>query len=82
MLTDRFSEAGAHEAVQRLQTMKHIGNVNKYIDYFEKCVELVRNDHSYLQEAFLLSYFIWGLKDEIKYSVSGHQPKRLLEASL
>ena len=73
MLTDRFSKAGAHEAVEKLQTMKHMGNVSKYIDYFEKCVEVVRRDHPYLQEAFLMSCFIGGLKEEIKYVVSSHQ---------
>lgn len=80
MLSDRFSEASAHEAVERLQTMKQMGNVSKYIDYFEKSVELVRRDHPYLQEAFLLSCFIGGLKEEIKFGVSIHQPKGLLEA--
>lgn len=80
MLLDRFAEASAHEAVERLQTMKHVGNVSKYIDYFEKNVELVRRDHPYLQEAFMLSCFIGGLKKEIKYGISMHQPRGLLEA--
>lgn len=79
MISDRFSAVSAHEAVEKLQTMKHIGNVGKYIDYFEKYVELVRRDHPYLQEAFLMSCLIGGLKEEIKYGVSIHQPKGLLE---
>ena len=60
--------------------MKQMGSVSKYIDYYEKSVELVRRNHPYLQEAFLLSCFIGGLKEEIKYGVSIHQPKGLLEA--
>ena len=80
LLSDRFSEASAHEVVERLQTMKQVGQVSKYKDYFEKSVELVRRDHPYLQEAFLMSCFIGGLKEEIKFGVSIHQPRGLLEA--
>lgn len=31
MLSDRFSEANAHETVERLQTMKHIGNISNIL---------------------------------------------------
>lgn len=63
MLRDRFSEINAHEAVEQLQNMKQgAANVANYIDRFEECMSLVKRDHPYLQEAFLMSCFIGGLK--------------------
>jgi hypothetical protein len=51
-----------------------------YIDQFEECVQLVRRDHPYFQEAFLMSCFIGGLREDIKHDVSGQRPRGILEA--
>ncbi|XP_015688048.1 uncharacterized protein LOC107303452 [Oryza brachyantha] len=58
----------------------HGSTVNQYIDRFEECMDLVRRDHPYLQEPFLTSCFIGGLRGDIKHDVSGHRPQGLLES--
>lgn len=67
MIRDRFSEVNAHDAVEQLHNIKQgVANVSNYIDRFEECMSLVKRDHPYLQEAFLMSCFIGGLRGEIK----------------
>lgn len=54
--------------------------VEQYIDKFEEYVDLVRRDHPYLQEQYLNSCFIGGLRNDIKHDVCGHKPQGLLES--
>jgi len=80
MIADRFTQANAHEAVEKLKNIQQTTSVAAYIDQFEECVQLVRRDHPYLQEAFLMSCFIGGLRADIKHDVSGQRPRGILEA--
>jgi hypothetical protein len=76
----RFSVANVHEAAELFQNVKQYGlSVDQYIDKFEDCVELVRRDHPYLQEQYLTSCFIGGLRGDIKHDVCGQKPQGLLE---
>lgn len=78
---NRFSEANAHDAVEQLQNMRQGGSsISQYIDKFEECMALVKRDHPYTQEAFVMSCFIGGLRSEIKHDMSGQRPQGLLEA--
>ena len=80
MLRDRLSEVNAHDAVEQLQNIRQeVANVSNYIDRFEECMSLVKRDHPYLQEAFLMSCFIGGLRGESKHDVSGQRPQDMLE---
>lgn len=66
MVVDRFSKANAHDAVAKLQNIRQgDSTVSQYVDIFEECMSLVKRDHPYLQEAFLMSCFIGGLRGEI-----------------
>lgn len=78
MVLDRFTEANAHEAVELLQNAKQTGSVMQYIDKFEDCVSLVKRDHPYLTESYILSCFIGGLRADIKHDVCGQKPQNLL----
>lgn len=80
MIADRFTQANAHEAVEKLKNIQQTNSVLSYIDEFEECVQLVRRDHPYLQEAFIMSCFIGGLRANIKHDVSGQRPRGILEA--
>lgn len=81
MIRDRFSEVNVHNVVEQLQNIEQgVANVSNYIDRFEECMSLVKRDHPYLQEAFLMSCFIRGLRGEIKHDVSGQRPQGMLEA--
>uniref|UniRef100_A0ACD5VCY1 Uncharacterized protein n=1 Tax=Avena sativa TaxID=4498 RepID=A0ACD5VCY1_AVESA len=80
MIADRFTQANAHEAVERLKNIQQHSSVQAYIDNFEECVQLVKRDHPYLQEAFLMSCFIGGLRADIKHDVCGQRPRGILEA--
>ena len=42
-----------------------------YIDQFEECLQVVRGDHPYLQQTFLISYFIAGLRAVIQENARG-----------
>lgn len=78
MVSDRFTEANAHEAVEQLQNVRQTGTVMQYIDKFEDSVSLVKRDHPYLTEAYILSCFIGGLRADIKHDVCGQKPQNLL----
>lgn len=80
MIADRFTQANAHEAVEGLKNIQQSNSVQEYIDKFEECVQLVRRDHPYLQESFLMSCFIGGLRADIKHDVSSQRPRGILEA--
>jgi hypothetical protein len=80
MIADRFTQANAHEAVERLKNIQQHGSVQSYIDIFEECVQLVKRDHPYLQELFLMSCFIGGLRADIEHDVSGQRPTGILQA--
>lgn len=80
MIADRFTQANANEAVEMLKNIQQTSTVIHYIDKFEECVQLVKRDHPYLQEAFLMSCFIGGLRPDIKFDVSGQRPRGILEA--
>lgn len=80
MIADRFTQANAHEAVEKLKNIQQHGSVQNYIDHFEECVQLVKRDHPYLQELFLMSCFIGGLRPDIKHDVSGQRPTGILQA--
>lgn len=81
MMCDRFCEASDHEAVEQLQNVKQANlSVTQYIDKFEECVDLVRREHPYLQEQYLNSCFIGGLRGDIKHDVSGQKPQGLLQS--
>lgn len=79
LIADRFTDANAHEAVEMLQNIRQTHTIAAYIDKFEECVSLVKRDHPYLQESFLLSCYIGGLKPEVKHDVAGQRPNSLLE---
>lgn len=80
MVCTRFSAADVHEAVELFQNVKQHGQtVDQYIDKFEEYMDLVKRDHPYLQEQYLNSCFIGGLRNDIKHDVSGHKPQGLLE---
>jgi hypothetical protein len=74
MIADRFTQANANEAVEMLKNLQQTSSVQHYIEKFEECVQLVKRDHPYLQEAFLMSCFIGGLRPDIKHDVSGQRP--------
>lgn len=78
MISDRFTEANAHEAVEQLQNVRQTGSVMHYIDKFEDSVALVKRDHPYLIEYYILSCFIGGLRADIKHDVCGQKPQSLL----
>lgn len=78
MVSDRFTEANAHETVELLQNAKQTGSVMQYIDKFEDRVCLVKRDHPYLTESYILSCFIGGLRVDIKHDVCGQKPQNLL----
>lgn len=80
MIADRFTQANANEAVEMLKNIQLTASVQSYIDKFEECVQLVKRDHPYLQEPFLMSCFIGGLRAYIKHDVSGQRPRGMLEA--
>lgn len=80
MIADRFSEASVHEAVELLKNIQQTHTVAQYIDNFEQCVALVERDHPCLQENFLLSCFIGGLRSGIKHEVCGQKPTGIIEA--
>lgn len=81
MVSTRFSAANEHEAVELFQNVKQYGStVEQYIDKFEEYVDLVRRDHPYLQEQYLNSCFIGGLRGDIKHDVCGQKPQGLLES--
>lgn len=79
MIADKFTQANAHEAVERLKNIQQHSSVQVYIDNFKECVQLVRRDHPYLQEAFLMSCFIGGLRAVIKHDVCGQRLRGILE---
>jgi len=80
MISHRFTQANAHEAVEKSKNIQQVTTVQAYTDSFEECVQLVRRDHPYLQEAFIMSCFIGGLRADIKHDVSGQRPSGILEA--
>jgi hypothetical protein len=80
MTTDRFTQANAYEAVEKLKNIHQTTTVHAYIDLFEECVQLVRRDHPYVQEAFIMGCFIGGLRADIKHDVSGQRSRGILEA--
>lgn len=81
MVSTRFSAADTHEAVELFQNVKQYNQtVEQYIDKFEEYVDLVRREHPYLQEQYLNSCFIGGLRGDIKHDVCGHKPQGLLES--
>lgn len=80
MIADTFSEANVHEAVELLKNIQQTNTVAQYIDNFEQCVALVKRDHPCLQENFLLSCFIGGLRSDIKHEVCGQKPTGIISA--
>ena len=81
LICTRFSAANVHEAVELFQNVKQYGmTVEQYIDKFEEYVDLVRRDHPYLQEQYITSCFIGGLRNDIKHDVCGQKPQVLLES--
>lgn len=79
ILADRFTAANVHEAVEMLKNIKQTTSVSDYINQFEECVALVKRDHPFLQENFLMSCFIGGLKPDIKHEVCGQRPNGIME---
>lgn len=79
MLADRFTKANVHEAVEQLKNIKQQSSIDTYIDSFEESVALVKRDHPFIQENFLLSCYIGGLRSDIKHDVCGQKPSSIME---
>lgn len=50
--------------MEELKNMKKLGTFQTYLDKFEELMNKV-----YLSEEYIVSYFLGGLKDEIRYIV-------------
>lgn len=79
ILSDRFTEATVHEAVEMLKNVQQNSSVAGYINRFEQSMALVKRDHPFLQENFLMSCFICGLKADIKHDVCGQRPMGIMQ---
>ena len=66
--------------MELLKNIQQRNIVAQYIDNFEQCVALVKRDHPCLQENFLLSCFIGGLRSDLKHEVCGQKPTGIIEA--
>jgi hypothetical protein len=69
MIADRFTQANAHEAVERLKNIQQTSSVQTYIDQFEECVQLVHRDHHspIPSGSFHHELFYWRIENRYLY---------------
>lgn len=61
-----FKDEGSLNVVERFKKLEHKGNLEDFIDDFEKLRTLLFQQEHYLPDSFILDAFIGGLKPKVR----------------
>lgn len=79
-VTRRFNEMGFRDEVEEFNKLHQEGSVKEYQEKFEELKSLMLLKNPLLQEAYFISSFVSGAKEEIKPMLRLLKPNSLVEA--
>ncbi|KAJ1703813.1 hypothetical protein LUZ63_003592 [Rhynchospora breviuscula] len=79
-VVNRYKMNCMKHPVDEFKRIHQTGRVDEYIKRFDKARARLMNFNPALNEEFFIAGFISGLREELRYTVELHNPKRLYEA--
>ncbi|KAL4309574.1 hypothetical protein GQ457_01G052960 [Hibiscus cannabinus] len=77
----RFETKNLSDVIEDFNKLFQLTTVDAYQQQFEELTPLMLQHNSHLDEAYFVSSFISGLKEELRHKVKVHEPKTLAEAA-